>query len=198
MGLSCKPVVKNKHPPADLFKQLGNPSSGDTKSFALKILQGLYPPSQSLVPPPNYLPLPTSNTSTSNTFHNECYQLHCFPEPLEKGIIALFEKDDKEADKIKSYRTVTMLLTIGKVQEQILLRDSTTRSKRNTYFITRFFGFRERLDPLTMPINWLKRYKIKQKKWLSTKLVEKIQDAKQKLTPATNWLKRYKMLKTRN
>ncbi|GBN37758.1 hypothetical protein AVEN_83324-1 [Araneus ventricosus] len=74
-----------------------------------------------------------------NTFHNECYQLHCFPESLEKGIIALFEKDDKEADKIKSYRTVTMLLTIGKVQEQILLRDSTTRSKRNTYFITRFW-----------------------------------------------------------
>ncbi|GBM76277.1 hypothetical protein AVEN_8485-1 [Araneus ventricosus] len=41
----CRPYkAVAKHPPADLFKQLGNPSSGGTKSFALKILQELYPP----------------------------------------------------------------------------------------------------------------------------------------------------------
>ncbi|GBL91801.1 hypothetical protein AVEN_172731-1 [Araneus ventricosus] len=44
-------------PPAELFKQFGKLSSGDTKSFALTILQELYPPSQSPVLPPNCFPL---------------------------------------------------------------------------------------------------------------------------------------------
>ncbi|GBM31221.1 hypothetical protein AVEN_193351-1 [Araneus ventricosus] len=55
-GRQYKTVIKNKHPQAELFKQLGDPSSEDAKSFALKILQELYPPSQSPVPPPNCLP----------------------------------------------------------------------------------------------------------------------------------------------
>ncbi|GBN18942.1 hypothetical protein AVEN_169395-1 [Araneus ventricosus] len=126
-GRPYKAVVKNKHPPAELFKQLGNPSSGDTKSFALKILQELYPPSYSPATPPNCFPLIQEPQITKNeirrilkkaptkkapgfdaidyivlkevnnsfpeilhTFYNKCYQLHCFPEPLKKGIIVLF------------------------------------------------------------------------------------------------------------
>ncbi|GBL79487.1 hypothetical protein AVEN_66463-1 [Araneus ventricosus] len=153
-GRPYKAVAKNKHPPAELFKQLGNPSNGDTKSFVLKILQELYPPSHSLLPLPNCFPLIQEPQITKNeikrilkkaptkkapgfdaidyivlrevnnnfpeilhTFYNKCYQLHCFPEPLKKGIIVLFNKDGKEADKIKSYRSVTLLPTIGKVLE---------------------------------------------------------------------------------
>ncbi|GBM76095.1 hypothetical protein AVEN_148234-1 [Araneus ventricosus] len=55
-GLPYKVVVKNKRTPAEILKQLGNPSSGNTKSFALKILQELYSPSQSPVSPPNCFP----------------------------------------------------------------------------------------------------------------------------------------------
>ncbi|GBN00487.1 hypothetical protein AVEN_238337-1 [Araneus ventricosus] len=168
-GRPYKAVVKNKHPPAELFKQLGNPSSGDTKSFALKILQELYPPSHSPATPTNCFPLiqepqiikneirrilkkaPTKKApgfdaidyivlkevnnsfpEILHTFYNKCYQLHCFPEPLKKGIIVLFHKDGKEADKIKSYRPVTLLPTIGKVLEQILLRRlNHTLKKKN-------------------------------------------------------------------
>ncbi|GBM28768.1 hypothetical protein AVEN_177983-1 [Araneus ventricosus] len=61
-GRPYKAVVKNKHPPAELFKQLGNPSSGDTKSFSLKILQDL--PSIPLTSYSTQL-LPT-NSRTSN------------------------------------------------------------------------------------------------------------------------------------
>ncbi|GBN16582.1 RNA-directed DNA polymerase from mobile element jockey [Araneus ventricosus] len=179
-GQSYKAVVKNKHPPAELFKQLGNPSSGDTKSFALKILQELYPPSHSPVTPPNCFPLIQEPQITKNeirrilkkaptkkapgfdaidyivlkevknsfpeilhTFYNKCYQLHCFPEPLKKGIIVLFHKDGKEADKIKSYRPVTLLPTIGKVLEQILLRRLNHTLKKKNVLHHNQFGFRE-------------------------------------------------------
>ncbi|GBO01826.1 hypothetical protein AVEN_255444-1 [Araneus ventricosus] len=168
-GRPYKAVAKNKHPLAELFKQLGNPSSGGTKSFALKILQELYPPPHSPVTPPNCFPLTQEPQITKNekkrilkkastkkatgfnaidyivlkevnnsfpeilyTFYNKCYQLHCFPEPLKKVIIVLFYKDGKEADKIKSYRPVTLLPTIGKVLEQILLRRlNHTLKKKN-------------------------------------------------------------------
>ncbi|GBL77719.1 hypothetical protein AVEN_152937-1 [Araneus ventricosus] len=198
-GRPYKAVVKNKHTPTELFKQLGNLSSGDTKSFALKILQELYPPSRSPVPPPNCFPiiqepqitkkLDKKNTEISptkkapgfdaidyivlkevnnsfpeifHTFYNKCYQLLCFPEPTKNGIIALFHKESKEADKIKSYRPVTLLPTIGKVTEHILLRRlNHTLKNKKTYFITTSLVF-ERADPLTTPssTNWLKRYKM--------------------------------------
>ncbi|GBN99905.1 hypothetical protein AVEN_26917-1 [Araneus ventricosus] len=179
-GRPYKAVVKNKHPPAELFKQLGNPSSGDTKSFALKILQELYPPSHSPVTPPNCFPLIQEPQITRNeirrilkkaptkkapgfhaidyivlkevnnsipeilhTFYNKCYQLHCFPEPLKKGIIVLFHNDGKEEDKIKSYRPMTLLPTIGKVLEQMLLRRLNHTLKKKNILRHNQFGFRE-------------------------------------------------------
>ncbi|GBM80856.1 Putative protein in type-1 retrotransposable element R1DM [Araneus ventricosus] len=78
-----------------------------------------------------------------HTFYNKCYQLHCFPEPLKKGIIVLFHKDGKEADKIKSYRPVTLLPTIGKVLEQILLRRLNHTLKKKNILHHNQFGFRE-------------------------------------------------------
>ncbi|GBN25229.1 putative RNA-directed DNA polymerase from transposon X-element [Araneus ventricosus] len=78
-----------------------------------------------------------------HTFYNKCYQLHCFPEPLKEGIIVLFHKDGKEADKIKSYRPVTLLPTIGKVLEQILLRRLNHTLKKKNILHHNQFGFRE-------------------------------------------------------
>ncbi|GBN64250.1 hypothetical protein AVEN_248908-1, partial [Araneus ventricosus] len=49
-GLPYKALVKNRHPPADLFKLLGNPAKGDTSSFALSICT-LQPKTQSLLLP---------------------------------------------------------------------------------------------------------------------------------------------------
>ncbi|GBO14609.1 putative RNA-directed DNA polymerase from transposon X-element, partial [Araneus ventricosus] len=78
-----------------------------------------------------------------HTFYNECYQLRCFPEPLKKGIIVLFQKDGKETDKIKSYRPVTLLPTIGKVLEQIVLRRLNHTLKKKNLLPHNQFGFRE-------------------------------------------------------
>ncbi|GBM07378.1 hypothetical protein AVEN_187908-1 [Araneus ventricosus] len=179
-GRPYKVVLKNKHPPAELFKQLGNPSNGDTKSFTLKILQELYPPSHPPVTPPNCFPLTQEPQITKNeikrilkkaptkkapgfdaidynvlkevnnsfpeilhTFYNKCYQLHCFPEPLKKRIIVLLRKDGKEVDKIKSYRPVTLLPTIGKVLEQILLRRLNHTLKKKNILHHNQIGFRE-------------------------------------------------------
>ncbi|GBM00472.1 hypothetical protein AVEN_111708-1 [Araneus ventricosus] len=92
-------------------------------------------------------------------------------KPLKKGIIVLFHKDGKEADKIKSYRPVTLLPTIGKVLEQILSEDSTTCSKRKTYFITTSSVF-ERANPLTTPsTNWLKKIQEAKNKKLHTMVI---------------------------
>ncbi|GBL74229.1 Putative protein in type-1 retrotransposable element R1DM [Araneus ventricosus] len=77
------------------------------------------------------------------TFYNKCYQLHCFPEPLKKGIIVLFHKDGKEADKIKSYRPVTLLPIIGKVLERILLRRLNHTLKKKSLLYHNQFDFRE-------------------------------------------------------
>ncbi|GBN39919.1 Putative protein in type-1 retrotransposable element R1DM, partial [Araneus ventricosus] len=63
--------------------------------------------------------------------------------PLKKGIIVLFHKDGKEADKIKSYRPVTLLPTIGKVLEQILLRRLNHTLKKKNILHHNQFGFRE-------------------------------------------------------
>ncbi|GBN88071.1 hypothetical protein AVEN_250271-1 [Araneus ventricosus] len=53
-----------------------------------------------------------------HTFYNKCYQLHCFPELLKKGIIVLLHKDGTP---------VTLLPTIGKVLEEILVRRRTAQ-----------------------------------------------------------------------
>ncbi|GBM33078.1 hypothetical protein AVEN_9623-1 [Araneus ventricosus] len=79
----------------------------------------------------------------STHFYNKCYQLHGFPEPWKKGIIVLFHMDGKEADKIKSYRPVTLLPTIGKVLEQILLRRLNHTLKKKNLLHHNQFVFRD-------------------------------------------------------
>ncbi|GBN56644.1 hypothetical protein AVEN_244795-1 [Araneus ventricosus] len=49
-GRPYKAIVKNRHLPADRFKLLGNIAEGDGSSFALPILQELYPPAQDTMP----------------------------------------------------------------------------------------------------------------------------------------------------
>ncbi|GBM88158.1 RNA-directed DNA polymerase from mobile element jockey [Araneus ventricosus] len=147
-GWPCKAVVKNKHPPAELFKQLGNPSRGDTKSFALKIHQELHPPSHSPVTPPNFFPLFQEPQITKNEIRRILKKAPTkkapgFDEPLKKGIIVLFHKDGKEADKIKSYIPVALLPTIGKVLEQILLRRLNHTLKKENILHHNQFGFRD-------------------------------------------------------
>ncbi|GBL83537.1 hypothetical protein AVEN_196380-1 [Araneus ventricosus] len=69
--------------------------------------------------------------------------LHCFPEPLKKAIIVLSDKDGKEADEIKPYRPVTLLPTIDKLLEQILLRRLNHALKRKNILHHNQLGFRD-------------------------------------------------------
>ncbi|GBO35047.1 Retrovirus-related Pol polyprotein from type-1 retrotransposable element R1 [Araneus ventricosus] len=62
---------------------------------------------------------------------------------LQVSCLLLARKDGKEADKIKSYRPVTLLPTIGKVLEQILLRRLNHTLKKKNILHHNQFGFRE-------------------------------------------------------
>ncbi|GBM91478.1 Putative protein in type-1 retrotransposable element R1DM [Araneus ventricosus] len=66
-----------------------------------------------------------------------------FPRTTEKGDHRPFpRKEGKGADKIKSYRPVTLLPTIGKVLERILLRRLNHTLKKKNILHHNQFGFR--------------------------------------------------------
>ncbi|GBL80954.1 hypothetical protein AVEN_83050-1 [Araneus ventricosus] len=65
-ALPYKTVVKNRHPPADLFKLLENPVKRDTSSFPLSILKELDPPAQDTNPSPRHSHLSQEQAISNN------------------------------------------------------------------------------------------------------------------------------------
>ncbi|GBM55193.1 hypothetical protein AVEN_182145-1 [Araneus ventricosus] len=55
------------------------------------------------------------------SFYNKCLNLQCFPTPLKVGIIVLFHKKGKPKSETKSYRPVSLLPTLSKILEKLLL-----------------------------------------------------------------------------
>ncbi|GBM21521.1 hypothetical protein AVEN_85334-1 [Araneus ventricosus] len=55
-------------------------------------------------------------------FFNKCLELKCFPDPLKIGLVILFNKTGKEEQSIKSYRPISLLPTLGKLLEKLLLQ----------------------------------------------------------------------------
>ncbi|GBN22921.1 hypothetical protein AVEN_229096-1 [Araneus ventricosus] len=53
---------------------------------------------------------------------NKCLELKCFPDPLKIGPVILFHKTGKEEQNIKSYRPISLLPTIGKLLQKLLLQ----------------------------------------------------------------------------
>ncbi|GBM34617.1 Retrovirus-related Pol polyprotein from type-1 retrotransposable element R1 [Araneus ventricosus] len=76
------------------------------------------------------------------TFYNKCLSLQCFPNPLKTGVIVLFLKKGKNKSDIKSYRPVSLLPTLGKILEKLLLERLNHHLRRNNLQHPNQYGFR--------------------------------------------------------
>ncbi|GBM85785.1 hypothetical protein AVEN_214290-1 [Araneus ventricosus] len=76
------------------------------------------------------------------TFYNKCLSLQCFPNPLKTGVIVLFLKKGKIKSGIKSYHPVSLLPTLGKILEKLLLERLNHHLRRNNLQHPNQYGFR--------------------------------------------------------
>ncbi|GBM32722.1 Putative phosphoenolpyruvate synthase [Araneus ventricosus] len=76
------------------------------------------------------------------TFYNKCLSLQCFPNPLKTGVIVLFFNKGKNKSDIKSYRPVSLLPTLGKILEKLLLERLNHHLRRNNLQHPNQYGFR--------------------------------------------------------
>ncbi|GBM38281.1 Putative protein in type-1 retrotransposable element R1DM [Araneus ventricosus] len=76
------------------------------------------------------------------TFYNKCLSLQCFPNPLKTGVTVLFFKKGKNKSDIKSYRTVSLLPSLGKILEKLLLERLNYHLRRNNLQHPNQYGFR--------------------------------------------------------
>ncbi|GBM54834.1 Retrovirus-related Pol polyprotein from type-1 retrotransposable element R1 [Araneus ventricosus] len=74
--------------------------------------------------------------SILRNYYSKCLHLQKFPTPLKEGIIVLFHKKGKEERNLSSYRPITLLPTLGKILEKLLLqRFNYTLEKENKLHI---------------------------------------------------------------
>ncbi|GBN07384.1 Retrovirus-related Pol polyprotein from type-1 retrotransposable element R1 [Araneus ventricosus] len=76
-------------------------------------------------------------------FFNKCLELKCFPDPLKIGLVILFHKTGKEEQNIKTYRLISLLPTLGKLLEKLLLQRFNFQVKTNKLQHPLQYGFRE-------------------------------------------------------
>ncbi|GBM28951.1 Putative protein in type-1 retrotransposable element R1DM [Araneus ventricosus] len=76
------------------------------------------------------------------TFYNKCLSLQCFPNSLKTGVIVLFLKKRENKSDIKSYRPVSLLPTLGKILEKLLLESLNHHLRRNNLQHHNQYGFR--------------------------------------------------------
>ncbi|GBM73670.1 hypothetical protein AVEN_216149-1, partial [Araneus ventricosus] len=76
-------------------------------------------------------------------FFNKCLELKCFLDPLKIGLVILFHKTGKEEQNIKSYRPISLLPTLGKLLEKLLLQRFNFHLKTKKLQRPLQYGFRE-------------------------------------------------------
>ncbi|GBL61334.1 hypothetical protein AVEN_60401-1 [Araneus ventricosus] len=76
------------------------------------------------------------------TFYNKCLSLQCSPNPLNTGVIVLILKKVENISDIKSYRRVTLLSTLGKILEKLLLERVNHHLRKNNHQHSNQYGFR--------------------------------------------------------
>ncbi|GBL90700.1 hypothetical protein AVEN_219364-1 [Araneus ventricosus] len=75
------------------------------------------------------------------SFYNKCLKLQYFPTPLKVGIIVLFHKKGKPKPETKSYRPVSLLPTLGKILEKLLLERLNFHRRTNNQQAANQYGF---------------------------------------------------------
>ncbi|GBM93049.1 Putative protein in type-1 retrotransposable element R1DM [Araneus ventricosus] len=81
--------------------------------------------------------------SILRNFFNKCLQFQRFPKSLKEGIIVLFHKKGKEPRNISSYRPITLLPTLGKLLEKLLLQRFNYYLEKNNKLHDQQYGFRQ-------------------------------------------------------
>ncbi|GBM16489.1 Retrovirus-related Pol polyprotein from type-1 retrotransposable element R1 [Araneus ventricosus] len=76
-------------------------------------------------------------------FFSKCLELKCFPDPLKIGLVILFHKTGKEEQNIKSYRPISLLPTLDKLLEKLLLQRFNSQLKTKKLQHPLQYGFRE-------------------------------------------------------
>ncbi|GBM44990.1 putative RNA-directed DNA polymerase from transposon X-element [Araneus ventricosus] len=74
---------------------------------------------------------------------NKCVHLGTFPHPLKLGNIVLFRKEGKPEDEASCYRHISLLPTIGKVLEKLLIQRLNYHLERLNKISDKQYGFRE-------------------------------------------------------
>ncbi|GBN47636.1 Putative protein in type-1 retrotransposable element R1DM [Araneus ventricosus] len=81
--------------------------------------------------------------SILRNFFNKCLQFQRFPTPLKEGIIVLFHKKGKETRNISSHIRITLLPTMGKLLEKLLLQRFNFTLEKNNKLHEQQYGFRQ-------------------------------------------------------
>ncbi|GBL79878.1 hypothetical protein AVEN_247017-1 [Araneus ventricosus] len=125
-----------------------NSEKGTPTEFGLKILQKLYPkiapradqiqPHQTLLEEEKF-----SQQEIDDIVKKIPNELKCFTDPLKIGLVILFHKTDKEEQNIKSYRPISLLPTLGKLLEKLLLQRFNFQLKTKKLQHPLQYGFRE-------------------------------------------------------
>ncbi|GBM09931.1 hypothetical protein AVEN_86815-1 [Araneus ventricosus] len=76
-------------------------------------------------------------------FFNKCLELKCFPNALKIGLVILFHKTGKDEHNINSYRPISLLPTLGKLLEKLLLQSFNFQLKTKKLQHALLYGFRE-------------------------------------------------------
>ncbi|GBO43364.1 hypothetical protein AVEN_68409-1 [Araneus ventricosus] len=74
---------------------------------------------------------------------NICFKLAKFPDPFKIGNIILFHKYCKSKTEASSYRPISLLPAIGKVQEKLLTQRLNFHLEKNNRLSNLQYGFRE-------------------------------------------------------
>ncbi|GBM49691.1 hypothetical protein AVEN_274351-1 [Araneus ventricosus] len=74
---------------------------------------------------------------------NKCLETKCFPDPLKIRLVILFYKTGKDEHNIKSYRPITLLSTLAKLLEKLLLQRFNFQLKTKKLQHPLQYGFRE-------------------------------------------------------
>ena len=86
--------------------------------------------------------LPFSATTVLTNLFNACLKLCYFPNSWKKGKIIAIPKPDKDHSDPLNYRPITLLPTMGKVFEKLVLIKLINFEENNNIIIPEQFGFR--------------------------------------------------------
>ncbi|GBM14882.1 Retrovirus-related Pol polyprotein from type-1 retrotransposable element R1 [Araneus ventricosus] len=110
--------------------RLDQPEEGDSLSFANRILQELYP----------QIPNPFQRQPQNQTDTEEAFTKNEIARIMQK--VPIKKAPGKNKSDIKSYRPISLLPTLGKILEKLLLERLNHHLRRNNFQHPNKYGFR--------------------------------------------------------